>query len=57
MDFMGVLLRLNKKIMGKTYNIIIVMVDRLIKYAYFEPITINIIIPEIVKVFMEWVIL
>ena len=52
-NFIRVLLRSNKKTTGKTYNIIMVMVDRLIKYAYFKPITTNIIVPEIAKVFME----
>ena len=57
MDFVGVLLRSSKETIGKTYNMIMVMVDRLIKYAYFELITTNATAPEIVKVFMERVIL
>lgn len=57
MDFVGALLRSSKETMGKTYDIIMVMVDRLIKYAYFKPTNTNAIIPETAKVFMEQVIL
>jgi hypothetical protein len=35
---------------------IMVMVNRLIKYAYFEPITINIMVLETAKIFMEKII-
>ena len=53
MDFIEALLKLNKETIKKTYNIIIVMVDKLIKYTYFKPITTNIIAPETVKVFIK----
>ena len=54
---MEALLKLSKETIGKTYNIIMVIIDRLTKYAYFKPITTNAIIPETVKIFMERVIL
>ena len=53
MDFIRALLKSNKKTIGKTYNIIIIIVDRLTKYAYFKPITTNTIILEIVKIFIK----
>jgi hypothetical protein len=56
MDFMGVLLKLTKEIKGKDFNIIMVMVNRLIKYAYFELTTTNTIAPETVKIFIEKII-
>ena len=52
-DFMKALLRSSKETTGKTYNIIMIIIDKLTKYAYFKPITINIIILETVKVFIE----
>jgi hypothetical protein len=33
-----------------------VMVNRLIKYAYFEPTIIDTMVPETVKIFMEKII-
>jgi hypothetical protein len=56
MDFMGALLKLTKETRGKDFNIIMVIVNRLIKYAYFEPTIINIMAPETVKIFMEKII-
>jgi hypothetical protein len=35
---------------------IMVMVNRLTKYAYFELITTNAMVPEITKIFMEKII-
>jgi hypothetical protein len=35
---------------------IMVMVNRLIKYAYFKPTTTNAIIPETAKIFIEKII-
>jgi hypothetical protein len=57
MDFMGVLPKSTKETRGKDFNIIMVMVNRLIKYAYFEPITINIMVPETTKIFIEKIIM
>jgi hypothetical protein len=57
MDFVGALLKLTKEIRGKDFDIIMVMVNRLIKYAYFELITINTMAPETVKIFMEKIIM
>jgi hypothetical protein len=57
MDFVGVLLKSTKETRGKDFNIIMVIVNRLIKYAYFKPITINITAPETVKIFMEKIIM
>ena len=53
---MGALLRLSKETIGKTYNIIMIIINKLIKYTYFKPIIINAIAPEIAKVFMKKVI-
>jgi hypothetical protein len=36
---------------------IMVMVNRLTKYAYFEPIIINITVPKTAKIFMEKIIM
>jgi hypothetical protein len=57
MDFMGALLKLTKETRGKDFNIIMVMVDRLTKYAYFKLITIDTIVPETIKIFMEKIIM
>jgi hypothetical protein len=54
---MGALLKLTKETRGKDFNMIMVMVNRLIKYAYFELTTTNAIAPEIVKIFMEKIIM
>jgi hypothetical protein len=56
MDFMGVLPKLTKEIRGKDFNMIMVMVNKLTKYTYFEPITISTIVLETVKIFMEKII-
>jgi hypothetical protein len=53
----GALLKLTKETRGKDFNIIMIMVNRLIKYAYFEPITTNTIAPETAKIFMEKIII
>jgi hypothetical protein len=57
MDFIGALLKLIKETRGKDFNMIMVIVNRLIKYAYFEPIIINAIIPETAKIFIEKIIM
>jgi hypothetical protein len=54
---MGALLKLTKEIRGKDFNMIMVMVNRLTKYAYFELTTTNIMVPETVKIFMEKIII
>ena len=56
MDFMGALPMLNKETWGKDFDIIIIIINKLIKYAYFEPTTTNTIVPKIAKIFMEKVI-
>jgi hypothetical protein len=56
MDFMGALLKLTKEIRGKDFDIIIVIVNKLTKYAYFKPITISAIALETAKIFMEKII-
>lgn len=53
---MGALLEFNKEMQRKDYNIIIVMVDKLTKYTYFEPTITNAIVPETVKIFIEKII-
>jgi hypothetical protein len=53
----GALLKLTKEIRGKDFNIIMVMVNRLTKYAYFELIIIDAMAPETVKIFMEKIII
>jgi hypothetical protein len=56
MDFVGALPKSTKEIRGKDFNMIMVMVNRLIKYAYFEPIITNAMVLETVKIFMEKII-
>jgi hypothetical protein len=56
MDFVGALPKLTKETRGKDFDIIMVMVNRLIKYAYFEPTTTNAMAPETAKIFMEKII-
>jgi hypothetical protein len=56
MDFIGALPKSTKETKGKDFNMIMVMVNRLIKYAYFEPITINTMAPETAKIFIEKII-
>jgi hypothetical protein len=57
MDFVGALLKLTKEIRGKDFNMIIVIVNRLTKYAYFKPITMDTMVPETAKIFMEKIII
>jgi hypothetical protein len=52
----GALPKSTKEIRGKDFNIIMVMVNRLIKYAYFELIITNTMAPETVKIFIEKII-
>jgi hypothetical protein len=56
MDFMGALLKLTKETRGKDFNIIMVIVNRLTKYAYFELTITNITVLETTKIFMEKII-
>jgi hypothetical protein len=56
MDFVGALPKLTKEIRGKDFNIIMVMVNRLTKYAYFKPIITNTMVPETAKIFIEKII-
>jgi hypothetical protein len=56
MDFIGALLKSTKEIRGKDFNIIMVMVNRLTKYAYFKPTTIDTMVPETMKIFIEKII-
>jgi uncharacterized protein YpbB len=56
MDFMGALPKLTKEIRGKDFDMIMVMVNRLTKYAYFKPITTNAMVLETVKIFIEKII-
>jgi hypothetical protein len=53
---MGALPKSTKETRGKDFNIIMVMVNRLIKYAYFEPTTTNTMAPKTAKIFMEKII-
>jgi hypothetical protein len=56
MDFMGALPKLTKETRGKDFDMIMVMVNRLTKYAYFKLTTTNIMAPETAKIFMEKII-
>jgi hypothetical protein len=56
MDFIGVLPKSTKETRGKDFNIIMVIVNRLTKYAYFEPIITNTMVPETIKIFIEKII-
>jgi hypothetical protein len=56
MDFMGALPKSTKETRGKDFDIIMVMVNRLTKYAYFEPIITNAMVPETAKIFIEKII-
>jgi hypothetical protein len=53
---MGALLKLTKETRGKDFDMIMVMVNRLTKYAYFEPTIINTMVLETAKIFMEKII-
>jgi hypothetical protein len=57
MDFMGALPKSTKETRGKDFNIIMVIVNKLTKYAYFKPITTNTMVPETAKIFMEKIII
>jgi hypothetical protein len=52
----GALPKSTKEIRGKDFNMIMVMVNRLTKYAYFNLIIINTMALETVKIFMEKII-
>jgi hypothetical protein len=52
----GALPKLTKEIRGKDFNIIMVIVNRLTKYAYFKPIITDIMVPETAKIFIEKII-
>jgi hypothetical protein len=54
---MGALPKSTKETRGKDFNIIMVIVNRLTKYAYFKPTITNIMAPETVKIFMEKIIM
>jgi hypothetical protein len=56
MDFVGVLPKSTKETRGKDFDIIMVIVNRLTKYAYFELTTTNAMAPETVKIFMKKII-
>jgi hypothetical protein len=56
MDFVGALPKSTKEIRGKDFNMIMVMVNRLIKYAYFKLITTNAMALETAKIFMKKII-
>jgi hypothetical protein len=56
MDFVGALLKLTKEIRGKDFNIIMIMVNRLTKYAYFKLTITNTTVPETIKIFIEKII-
>jgi hypothetical protein len=53
---MGALPKSTKEIKGKDPDMIMVIVNRLTKYAYFELTTINAMAPETTKIFMEKII-
>jgi hypothetical protein len=53
----GALPKLTKEIRGKDFDIIMVIINRLTKYAYFELIITNAMAPETVKIFMEKIIM
>jgi hypothetical protein len=57
MDFIRALLKSTKETRGKDFNMIMVMVNRLTKYAYFELIIINAMVPETAKIFMKKIII
>ena len=55
-DFIGVLPKSTKETQGKDYNIIMVMVNKLIKYTYFKLTITNITASETAKIFIEKII-
>jgi hypothetical protein len=56
MDFIGALPKSTKETRGKDFNIIMVIVNRLTKYTYFELIITNTMAPETAKIFMKKII-
>jgi hypothetical protein len=56
-DFIGALPKSTKETRGKDFDMIMVMVNRLTKYTYFEPITTNAMVPETAKIFIEKIII
>jgi hypothetical protein len=54
---MGALPKSTKETRGKDFNIIMVIINRLIKYTYFEPTTTNAMASETTKIFMEKIII
>jgi hypothetical protein len=54
---MGALPKSTKETKGKDFNMIIVIINKLIKYTYFEPITISITALETAKIFIEKIII
>jgi hypothetical protein len=57
MDFIGALPKSTKETRGKDFDMIMVMVNRLIKYTYFELTITNTMVPETAKIFMEKIIM
>jgi hypothetical protein len=53
---MGALPKSTKETRGKDFNIIMIMVNKLTKYAYFKPTITSTTIPETAKIFMEKII-
>jgi hypothetical protein len=53
---MGALLKSTKETRGKDFNIIMVIINRLIKYTYFELTTTNTMAPKTAKIFIEKII-
>jgi hypothetical protein len=56
MDFMGALPKSTKETRGKDFDIIMVMVNRLTKYTYFELTITNAMVLETAKIFIEKII-
>jgi hypothetical protein len=56
MDFIGALPKSTKETRGKDFDIIMVIINRLTKYTYFEPTTTNTTVPETTKIFIEKII-
>jgi hypothetical protein len=57
MDFIGALPKSTKETRGKDFDMIMVIVNRLTKYVYFEPTTTNTTAPETAKIFIEKIIM
>jgi hypothetical protein len=56
-DFIGELPELVKLIIGIYYNIIFIIIDRLIKYAYILPYKIIYIVIDIIYIFLREIII